>query len=88
MKLHRNMIDYDTVVVEPRDRRKIPMLYKYEQHSIIGGDELQSMLFDATYVGTFDVSLKWSDLSYLPKARSKIEILHQFCLIELGRYEP
>lgn len=82
-----NALDYDTVVVEPLDRRKRPVLYKYQQYSVIGADDLNSVLA-VERVGELEPAATWTGLSHLPKAKTKTDILSQFCLIELGRYEP
>lgn len=80
-------LDYDTVVVEPTDCRLRPVLYKHYQYSVIGTDDLCSVL-EVQRIGELEPTATWAGLRHLPKARSKTDILSQFCLIELGHYEP
>ena len=80
-------LDYDTVVVEPLDRTRRPVLYKYYQYTIVGDNDLPSVL-EVERMGELDKTVDWLNLRHLPKAKNKTEIIHQICLIELGHYEP
>lgn len=81
-------LDYDTVVVEPQDRRRRPRVYKYDHYTLVASDDVECMLHGLRYVGELEPSVRWSDLHHFPKASTKTDILHQFCMIELGKYDP
>ena len=81
-------LDYDTVVVEPQDRRRRPRVYKYDHYTLVASDDIEGILYGVRYIGDLESTVLWSDLHHLPKATSKTDILHQFCMIELGKYDP